>query len=113
MSRIDAQVGTREQRTDVEINYELSLDAVRGAIVNIVTHRDYTSNGSVQVMLFRNRLEVWNPGNLMYGLTTAKLLLPHPSIPTNPLLANPVYLAGYIERMGTGTRDIVRKCRIY
>lgn len=110
MSRIDARVGTREKRTDVEVDYELPPDAVREAIVNAITHRDYTSNGSVQVMLFRNRLEVWNPGHLPYGLTPAKLLIPHPSIPTNPLLANPVYLAGYIERMGTGTRDIVSKC---
>lgn len=28
------------------------------AIVNVVAHRDYTSNGSVQVMLFADRLEV-------------------------------------------------------
>ena len=27
----------------------------------------------------------------------------------NPLLAEPLYLAGYIERMGTGTSDMVRK----
>jgi predicted HTH transcriptional regulator len=62
-------------------------------------------------MLFRNRLEVWNPGTLPYGLTPEKLLQPHPSVPANPILANPIYLAGYIERMGTGTRDIVNKCR--
>lgn len=111
MSRIDARVGTREKRTDVDVDYELPPEAVREAIVNSVTHRDYTSNGSVQVMLFRNRLEIWNPGTLPYGLTTAKLLLPHPSIPANPILANPIYLAGYIERMGTGTRDIVAKCK--
>jgi predicted HTH transcriptional regulator len=111
MSRIDARVGTREKRTDVDIDYELPLEAVREAIVNAVTHRDYTSNGSVQVMLFRNRLEVWNPGTLPYGLTTEKLLQPHPSVPANPILANPIYLAGYIERMGTGTRDIVEKCK--
>ena len=29
------------------------------AIANAVAHRDYTSNASVQVMLFRDRLEVW------------------------------------------------------
>jgi len=27
-------------------------------------HRDYTSNAGVQVMLFADRLEVWNPGEL-------------------------------------------------
>ncbi len=45
-----------------------------------------------------------------YGLTTAKLRKPHSSIPANPLLAEPMYLAGFIERMGTGTGDIIRLC---
>lgn len=80
------------------------------AIVNAVTHRHYESNGSVQVMLFRDRLEVWNPGHLPFGLTVERLSHTHPSVPTNPLLANAVYLAGYIERLGTGTEDIVNDC---
>jgi ATP-dependent DNA helicase RecG len=73
--------------------------------------RDYTSNGSVQVMLFKDRLEIWNPGHLPFGLNTAKLRQAHNSIPANPLLAEPMYLAGYIERMGTGTGDIIRLCK--
>ncbi len=32
------------------------------------------------------------------------------SVPGNPLLAGPMYLTGYIERMGTGTRDMIRRC---
>ena len=28
----------------------------------------------------------------------------------NPLLAEPMYLAGFIERLGTGTGDIIRLC---
>lgn len=31
----------------------------------------------------------------------------HASRPANPVLANPVYLTGYIEQMGTGTADII------
>lgn len=27
------------------------------------------------------------------------------------MLANPVYLAGYIEQMGTGTTDIIKRCK--
>lgn len=61
-------------------------------------------------MLFKDRLEIWNPGSLPYGLTTAKLRKPHSSIPANPLLAEPMYLAGFIERMGTRTGDIIRLC---
>jgi ATP-dependent DNA helicase RecG len=62
-------------------------------------------------MLFKDRLEIWNPGTLPYGLTPAKLKEPHNSIPGNPLLAEPMYLSGYIERMGTGTREIVKLCK--
>lgn len=29
-------------------------------------------------------------------------------LPINPFLAEPMYLKGYIERMGTGTADILR-----
>ena len=34
-----------------------------------MAHRDYTSNASVQVMLFADCLEVWNPGELPPSLT--------------------------------------------
>ena len=111
LSRIDVSVGTRDESIQVPIQYELPPAAVTEAIVNAVAHRDYTSNGSIQVMLFKDRLEIWNPGSLPYGLTTAKLRKPHSSIPANPLLAEPMYLAGFIERMGTGTGDIIRLCQ--
>lgn len=110
MSRIDARVGTRAKQIQVDIDYEIPLLAVTEAIVNAIAHRDYTSNGSVQVMLFKDRLEVWNPGILPIGLTVEKLAKSHQSIPANPLLANPMYLAGSIERLGTGTRDIISMC---
>lgn len=61
-------------------------------------------------MLFSNRLEVWNPGSLPPSLTLDKLRKPHSSVPANPLLAESLYLAKYIERMGTGTRDMIQDC---
>lgn len=115
MSRIDNWIGTRtdEENASVSTHPELPIDAVKEAIVNAVCHRDYTSNASVQVMLFRNRLEIWNPGSLPYGLTVQKLHGPHKSLPANPLLADPMYWNGYIEKIGTGTEDIINKCRDY
>jgi len=76
-----------------------------------VAHRDYTSNGSVQVMLFRDRLVVFNPGSLPLGWTTENLTSLHTSVPANPLLAEPMYLKSYIERIGTGTTDMVHFAR--
>ena len=110
MSRIDAYVGTRDQSADAPVKYELPETAVAEAIANAVAHRDYTSNASVQVMLFRDRLEVWNPGKLPDGFTIQKLHEVHRSEPTNPVIAHPLFMAGYIEHLGTGTTDIIADC---
>lgn len=59
-------------------------------------------------MLFKDRIEVLNPGALPLGWSPEKLKHPHTSLPFNPLLAEPMYLKGYIERMGTGAADMVR-----
>ena len=96
---------------EVDVAYELPVAAVTEAIVNAVAHRDYTSNASVQIMLFKDRLEVWNPGLLPFGMTVAKLKQKNTSIPVNPLIAEPLYLSGAIERMGTGTEDMIKKCK--
>lgn len=113
MSRIDARVGTRDQSADAPVEYELPESAVAEAIANAVAHRDYTSNGSVQVMLFRDRLEVWNPGRLPDGFTVQKLREVHSSEPSNPVIAHPLFLTGYIEHLGTGTTDMIADCAAY
>ena len=110
MSRIDNYVGTRALSTVVPVKAEIPREAVTEAIVNAVVHRDYTSNAAVQVMVFSDRVEVWNPGQLPYGLSPDRLNGPHYSVPYNPKVAHGAYLAGYIEQMGTGTSDIVDKC---
>ena len=103
-------MGERTASAQVDVAYELPVQAVTETIVNAVVHRDYLSTGSVQVMLFKDRLEVWNPGRLPKGMTVEKLNGEHASLPVNPLLANPVYLAGYIEQVGTGTNDVIDRC---
>lgn len=110
ISRINFFVSDRSKSVNVTTTYELPYTAVAEAVVNAVAHRDYTGNGSIQVMLFRNRLEIWNPGQLPYILPVAKLKEPHPSYPTNPLIAESLYLTGYIERMGTGIPDMIKAC---
>ncbi len=62
-------------------------------------------------MLFKDRLEVWSPGSLPHGMTIGKLSKTHKSVPVNPLLARAMYLKGYIEKSGTGTEDMIAKCK--
>ena len=111
MSKIDRWIGTRAESAQAPTIYEIPREVVSEAIVNAVAHRDYTSSASVQVMLFSDRLEVWDPGSLPPALTFEKLRHPHASFPGNPLLAEPLYLTKYIERMGTGTGDMIKRCR--
>ena len=111
MSKIDRTVGTRAHGPQAPVTYELPRDAVGEAIVNAVAHRDYASNASVQVMLFSDRLEVWNPGHLPPSLTPELLRVPHASIPRNPLIAEPLFLTRYIEKAGTGTLDMIALCK--
>ncbi len=110
LSKINRSIGTRVESARAPRTYEIPEEVVTEAIVNAVAHRDYTDNGSVQVMLFADRLEVWNPGRLPPPLTLEKLRVAHTSVPGNPLLAESMYLAEYIERMGTGTLDMISRC---
>ncbi|MFN9039752.1 MAG: ATP-binding protein, partial [Planctomyces sp.] len=111
LSKIDLSVGTRAESVRVPVKYELPKAAIAEAIVNAIAHRDYASHASTQIMLFADRLEIWNPGQLPLPLTFESLLDAHPSIPRNPLIAEAMYLARYIERAGTGTLDITRLCK--
>ena len=71
--------------------------------------RAYTSTGSVQVSVFRNRIVVRNPGTLPVELTKADLMKEHGSYPHNPYLAEVMYQMGYIEKYGTGITENIRR----
>lgn len=108
LSKLNYSVGTRKNNIDIPGGYEIPKEIIAEIIVNAIAHRDYNSNASVQIMLFKDRLEVWNPGSLPIGWTTNRLKMIHNSVPANPMIAEPMFYAGYIERLGTGTTDIVR-----
>ena len=111
LSKIALSVGLRSQSNQAPLQYEIPRAVVAEAIVNAIVHRNYQSKGSVQLMLFSNRVEISNPGGLPPELTLDKLRTDHASYPKNPHLAEAMYQAGYIERFGTGTGEIFRLCK--
>lgn len=111
LAKINRAVGTRATSITAPATYELPSDAVGEAIVNAIAHRDYHSNASVEVRLFADRLEVWNPGMLPGTLTLDDLREAHPSVPNNPLIAESLYLTRYIEKAGSGTQRMIELCR--
>lgn len=110
MDRLRRAVAPSEKSAASEVRYEVPFRVVREAIVNAVAHRNYASKSGVLVMVFADRIEVWNPGGLPEDLTLDMLRRPHPSVPRNRLICEPLFLAHYIERAGTGTLDMIRLC---
>ena len=110
LNHVDTTVGIRDDSIQAPVLHEIPPRAVREVIVNAVAHRDYASNASVEVRVFSNRIEVWNPGELPPGKTVDWLFEEHESMPFNPLIASAFYQARYIEHVGSGIEDIESAC---
>ncbi len=111
LSVLNRSVGTRAESAQAPVVSEIPPDAVREAIVNAIAHRDYASAGAVQVSVFADRVEIWNPGMLSPPLTPERLRKPHGSVARNPRICEALFLARYIEKYGTGTLMMIRLCR--
>lgn len=105
---IAASIKGKPEREDI---WEIPREALREAVINAVCHRDYESPANVQIRIFDNRLEIWNPGLLPADIAIDDLKKEHSSIPRNQLIAGCFYKIKYIEQWGTGTNRIVRLCK--
>jgi len=90
--------------------WEYPLDAVREAVINAVAHRDYAEPSEIQVRIYDDKLIVWSPGKLPFGITLDDLFKPHKSVLRNKLIAQAFYDAGLIEQWGTGVKRMTDSC---
>ncbi|MCK5493459.1 MAG: putative DNA binding domain-containing protein, partial [Candidatus Omnitrophica bacterium] len=67
---------------------EINKDAFREAIINAFCHRDYSIPQEVQIAIFRNKVEILNPGRLYAGLSIKDILSKPISERRNPLIAD-------------------------
>jgi len=90
--------------------WDYPLDALREALINALVHRDYSDYTSqILIRIFDDEIWFSNPGKLLPPLTTEDLKKEvHDTVHRNTLLAEAFYLAGLIERWGTGTAKMVR-----
>lgn len=87
---------------------EISVEALREAIINAFCHRDYRDPDYVQVAVFKDRVEIRNPGSLFGGLTVADLRRGHVSKRRNPLLCDLFRRIHMVEAWGRGMPLILR-----
>jgi ATP-dependent DNA helicase RecG len=75
--------------------------AVREAIVNAISHRDYRLKGRrIEIRMYTDRLEVISPGGLPGFITIENIVDEHFS--RNPRVVNGLFQWGYIEELGLG-----------
>lgn len=82
--------------------------AVREAILNDVSHRDYRMGGSVFVRQFPRRLEIVSPGGFPSGITLDNFLWQQQ--PRNRRIAESFARCGLVERAGQGMNRIFEAC---
>lgn len=90
--------------------YEYPKDAVREALLNAVSHKDYSGGVPIQISVYNDKLIFWNEGQLPENWTIENLSVKHPSKPYNPDIANALFRSGYIESWGRGTLKIINEC---
>ena len=91
--------------------WEYPVRALEELITNALAHRDYFSNSDIQLSIYDNRIEIWNPGELPKPLTPEDLKHKHKSIPRNKLLASQLFLIKHIERWGMGTNRVMEEMK--
>ncbi len=91
--------------------YEYPKEAVREAILNAISHKDYAFGYPVQISVYKDKMMIWNEGKLPENWTVDKLFQKHSSKPFNPDIANAFFRAGYIEAWGRGTIKIIEQSR--
>jgi ATP-dependent DNA helicase RecG len=77
------------------------------ALLNAISHRDYTSSGVIYVKHYHDRLVIENPGAFPNGITIENIIT-HPSIARNKLIAETLQQLKYVQRAGQGVDIIFR-----
>ena len=96
-------------RTDA---YELPTEAIREAIVNATTHRNFLDRACVQVAVYDDRVEITSPGMLYGGLTIEQIKEGGSKI-RNRCIAEVFSRMKIIESWGTGIKRMFSSCKEY
>jgi len=82
--------------------------AIREAVLNAVSHREYRLGGSVFVRQYPRRIEIVSPGGLPAGINQENILWEQN--PRNRRIAEVLARCGLVERAGQGFDLIFREC---
>ena len=91
---------------------EVPIKAVREALVNSLCHRDYSLPEANQIAVYKNRIEIYNPGSFPEGLSPEDFINSRAaSVLRNPLIADALFRTKDIEKWGSGLKRIYDECK--
>lgn len=90
---------------------EIPVDAIREALLNSFCHKDYASGQSNEVAIYKDRVEIYNPGTFPEGYEPQDFIdNAERPIRRNPKIARILYYSKDIESFGTGLKRIADAC---
>lgn len=109
------------EKEATELNYSFELpngmfrkqirhyakDVIRELLVNAFVHKSYTISGDIYISVYKDRLEIKNPGGLPLGITKDNIL--HQVHRRNPHLIDTFKALGLMENEGSGYDLIYEK----
>ncbi len=100
--------GSRERKEIPEV----PMDAVREALLNSFCHKDYSTGQSNEVAIYKDRIEIYNPGHFPDGYEPKDFIEnTERPIRRNPRIARILYYSKDIESFGTGLKRIADACK--
>ncbi len=97
-----------------EERWDYPLDAIREIVVNMIVHRDYMDSNDSMIKIFDDRIEFFNPGRLLAGLSVERLVHGnYVSSIRNKQIATLFKEAGIIEKYGSGIKRILESMMSY
>ncbi len=90
-----------------EVRHEIPEVVLRESIVNAVTHRDYTIDAPIRVIVYTDRVEIRTPGKLPNSVTIDSIKIGGSHVLRNPTIYNMLYKMGMVTDMGSGVRRMI------
>ncbi len=90
---------------------EIPISALREALINSFCHKDYSAQQSNEVAIFKDRIEIYNPGRFPAGHTPEDFIeRDERPVRRNPLITRCLYYSKDVESFGTGLKRIKTAC---
>ena len=101
---ISEESGVIDDSMRRERRWHYPFEALREAVVNAVTHRDWTRYEEIEVARYVDRVEILSPGALQNSMTVQKMIAGRRS-PRNLLISEVMRDYGYADARGMGVRN--------